>query len=76
MGDQDHTKKPIGHLLSVLVFLGWFLLILSVIASMAILSGFTTVDQFSVRGTSGIRSIAATAVLGCISAALGYIKEE
>jgi hypothetical protein len=73
MGD---AKKSIDRLFPVLVFGGWALLISSVILTAAVLLDLTTVDQFSVRGTSGLRSIAAVAILGCLSAALGYMKEE
>jgi Na+/H+-dicarboxylate symporter len=76
MGDQDDTKKMIDRLLSGLVFCGWILLILSVILTTTILLGLADVHEFSVRGTSGIRSVAAIAVLGCLSAAIGYMTEE
>ena len=76
MGDQDDTKKVIDRLFSGLVFCGWILLISSVILTSTILLGFINVNDFSVRGTSGIRSIAAIAILGCLSAAIGYMKED
>jgi hypothetical protein len=76
MGDQDDANKVIDCLLSVLVFCGWALLISSVFVTIGILFGLTDVNQFSVRGTSGLRSIAAIAILGCLSAAIGYMKEE
>ena len=76
MRDQNDTKAVVDRLLSVLVFCGWTLLILSAILAIGALLGLTNIDQFSVRGTSGLRSIATIAILGCLSAAIGYMKEE
>ena len=70
------AKKLIDCLFPVLIFGGWTLLISSAILTAAVLLDLTTVNHFSVRGTSGLRSIAAIAILGCLSAALGYMKNE
>ena len=53
-------------------FLFAFLLVLSVLISLFVLTGFFDLNHFEVLGHSGLRSIAAIAVLGCILAAIGY----
>lgn len=54
------------------VILGIFLLVLSVLISLFVLTGLFDLNHFEVLGHSGLRSIAAIAVLGCILAAIGY----
>ena len=54
------------------VFLGVFLLVLSVLMSLSVLIGLFNPNDLEVLGHSGIRSIAAIAVLGCLLAAVGY----
>ena len=54
------------------VFLGIFLLVLSVLISLSVLIGLFDLNDFEVLGHSGLRSIAAIAVLGCLLAAIGY----
>lgn len=55
-----------------LIFLGAFLLVLSVLMSLSVLIGLFDLADFDVLGHSGLRSIAAIAVLGCLLAAVGY----
>jgi hypothetical protein len=57
------------------IFLGISLLILSVLISLSVLVGFFNLNDFEVLGHSGLRSIAAIAVLGCLIAATGYYDE-
>ena len=54
------------------VFLGVFLLTLSVLMSLSVLIGLFGLNDFEVLGHSGLRSIAAIAGLGCLLAAVGY----
>ena len=54
------------------VFLGIFLLVLSVLISLAVLIGLFDLNDLEVLGHSGLRSVAAIAVLGCLLAAIGY----
>jgi hypothetical protein len=60
----------------ILVFLGWITLAASVIATLVIILGIATVEYFSINGGSGLRSVAAIAITGCLLAALGYMEEE
>ncbi len=53
------------------VFLGVFLLVLSVLISLSVLIGLFDLVDFEVLGHSGLRSVAAIAVLGCLLAAIG-----
>ena len=54
------------------VFLGIFLLVLSVLISLSVLIGLLDLNDLEVLGHSGLRSVAAIAVLGCLLAAIGY----
>ena len=54
------------------VFVGVFLLVLSVLISLSVLIGLFDLNDFEVLGHSGLRSIAELAVLGCLLAAIGY----
>ena len=65
----------INHLTNLkkgLVLLGLFLLVLSVLISLSTLIGLFDLNDLEVLGHSGLRSIAAVAVLGCLLAAIGY----
>lgn len=61
-----------------LVFFGLFLQGLSLILFIGVLIGFFNFEDFDFFGHSGIRTIAAVAVMGCLSAAIGFndINEE
>jgi len=61
-----------------LVFFGLFLQGLSLILFIGVLIGFFNFEDFDFFGHSGIRTIAAIAVMGCLSAAIGLndINEE
>ena len=50
------------------VFLGVFLLTLSVLMSLSVLIGLFDLNDLEVLGHSGLRTIAAIAVLGCLLA--------
>ena len=54
------------------VFLGVFLLTLSVLMSLSVLIQLFDLNDLEVLGHSGLRTIAAIAVLGCLLAAVGY----
>ena len=54
------------------VFLGVFLLVLSVLMSLSVLVGLFDLNDLEGLGHSGLRTIAAIAVLGCLLAAVGY----
>jgi hypothetical protein len=61
-----------------LVLSGLFLQGLSLILFIGVLIGFFNFEDFDLFGHSGIRTIAAIAVMGCLSAAIGLndINEE
>jgi hypothetical protein len=61
-----------------LVLSGLFLQGLSLILFIGVLIGFFNFEDFDFFGHSGIRTIAAIAVMGCLSAAIGLndINEE
>jgi len=61
-----------------LVFFGLFLQGLSLILFIGVLIGFFNFEDFDFFGHSGIRTIAAVAVMGCLLAAIGFndINEE
>ena len=74
-------SQPVMNIMSVnqltslkkgFVFVGVFLLVLSVLISLSVLIGLFDLNDFEVLGHSGLRSIAALAVLGCLLAAIGY----
>ncbi len=54
------------------ISVGISLLVVSIISSMLLFAGFLDIDNFEILGHSGIRSVAAIAVLGCLLAAIGY----
>ena len=54
------------------VYLVLFLVVLSVLLSLPVLIGLFDLDHIDVLGHSGLRTIAAIAVLGCLLAAVGY----
>jgi len=51
---------------------GISLIVISIISCLLIFAGFLKIDNFEILGHSGIRSIAAIAVMGCLLAAIGY----
>jgi hypothetical protein len=57
------------------VFFGIFFLVLSALIALSILIGLFDLNYFEFLGHSGLRSIAAIAVLGCLLAAVGYYDE-
>jgi len=61
-----------------LVLFGLFLQGISLILFIGVLIGFFNFEDFDFFGHSGIRTIAAIAVMGCLSAAIGLndINEE
>ena len=61
-----------------MVLSGLFLQGLSLILFIGVLIGFFNFEDFDFFGHSGIRTIAAIAVMGCLSAAIGLndINEE
>ena len=60
---------------SFLIALGWCILTLTIAVIIAIYLEVLSIDIFSIKGGSGIRTIAGIAILGCLSAALGYLEE-
>jgi len=54
------------------ISVGISLIVISVISCLLIFAGFLENDNFEILGHSGIRSIAAIAVMGCLLAAIGY----
>jgi len=67
--------SQLSNLKKGLVFLGIFLIVLSVLISLFVLIGLLELNYFEVLGHSGLRSIAAIAVSGCLLAAVGYYDE-
>ena len=55
-----------------MVFLGIGMLGVSVLMSLSVLFGLVELFQYELLGHSGLRTIAAIAVSGCLSAAIGY----
>ena len=66
------SVKHLSNLKKGFVFLGIFLLVLSVLISLAVLIGLLDLNHLEALGHSGLRSIAAIAVIGCLLAAIGY----
>jgi len=66
------SVNQLSNLKKRFVFLGVFLLVLSVLISLSVLIGLFDLNHLEVLGHSGLRSIAAIAVLGCLLAAIGY----
>jgi hypothetical protein len=64
--------SQLSNLKKGFVFLGIFLIALSALISLLVLIGLFDINYFEVLGHSGLRSIAAIAVLGCLLAAVGY----
>lgn len=69
-----HTENP-SPLRRACVFFGIAILILSIVLSIGTFLGVLKLDSFVVMGHSGVRMLAAIAVAGCISAAIGYFDE-
>jgi len=67
--------SQLSNLKKGFVFLGIFLIVLSVLISLFVLIGLLELNYFEVLGHSGLRSIAAIAVSGCLLAAVGYYDE-
>jgi hypothetical protein len=65
------SVNQLSNLKKGFLFLGLFLLVLSVLISLSILIGLFDLNHLEVLGHSGLRSIAAIAVLGCLLAAIG-----
>ena len=66
------SVNQLTSLKKAFVFLGLFLLVLSVLISLSVLIGLFDLTDLEIFGHSGLRSIAAIAVLGCLLAAIGY----
>lgn len=66
------SVKHLSNLKKGFVFLGIFLLVLSVLISLSVLIGLLDLNHLEALGHSGLRSIAAIAVIGCLLAAIGY----
>ncbi len=64
--------SQLSNLKKGFVFLGILLIALSALISLLVLIGLFDINYFEVLGHSGLRSIAAIAVLGCLLAAVGY----
>lgn len=67
--------SQLSNLKKGFVFLGIFLIVLSVLISLFVLIGLLELNYFEVLRHSGLRSIAAIAVSGCLLAAVGYYDE-
>jgi hypothetical protein len=65
----------LNFLQKVLVYTGIFLIGLSLVTFLSVILGIFTFQEFEFFGHSGLRSIAAVAVLGCLSAAIGFLDE-
>jgi hypothetical protein len=59
-----------------IILCGWLFLGASIVTSITIAIGLVDIETFSFKGTSGIRTIAAMAVIGCLLSGLGYMNEE
>ena len=67
---MDH--KRIVSLRSLLVRTGIALVVPSVCCFVLAMAGLVRVDVFAFGGISGLRMVAAVAILGCLMAAIGY----
>ncbi len=73
MSNLEVEKLSSGR--KLMVFLGIGMLVVSVLMSLSVLFGLVELFQYELLGHSGLRSIAAIAVSGCLSAAIGYHEQ-
>jgi hypothetical protein len=73
MSNLEVEKLSSGR--KLMVFLGIGMLGVSVLMSLSVLFGLVELFQYELLGHSGLRSIAAIAVSGCLSAAIGYHEQ-
>ena len=72
MSNLEVEKLSSGR--KLMVFLGIGMLGVSVLMSLSVLFGLVELFQYELLGHSGLRTIAAIAVSGCLSAAIGYLS--
>lgn len=65
------NSNQVSNIQKLCVFLGLFFIILSILIFLGVLIGLFELSQFQFIGHSGLRSIAALAVSGCLMAAIG-----
>ena len=73
MSNLEVEKLSSGR--KLMVFLGIGMLGVSVLMSLSVLFGLVELFQYELLGHSGLRTIAAIAVSGCLSAAIGYHEQ-
>ena len=73
MSNLEVEKLSSGR--KLMVFLGIGMLGVSVLMSLSVLFGLVELFRYELLGHSGLRSIAAIAVSGCLSAAIGYYEQ-
>ena len=73
MSNLEVEKLSSGR--KLMVFLGIGMLGVSVLMSLSVLFGLVELFQAELLGHSGLRTIAAIAVSGCLSAAIGYYEQ-
>ena len=73
MSNLEVEKLSSGR--KLMVFLGIGMLVVSVLMSLSVLFGLVELFQYELLGHSGLRTIAAIAVSGCLSAAIGYHEQ-
>jgi len=65
------NSNKVTNIQRLFVFTGLFFLTLSVLIFLSVLFGLFELSQFEFIGHSGLRSVAALAVSGCLMAAIG-----
>ena len=73
MSNLEVEKLSSGR--KLMVFLGIGMLGVSVLMSLSVLFGLVELFQYELLGHSGLRTIAAIAVSGCLSAAIRYYEQ-
>ena len=66
------NSNQITNIQKFCIFIGLLFLTLSVLIFLGVLIGLLELSQFELIGHSGLRSVAALAVSGCLMAAIGF----
>ena len=65
------NSNQLTNIQKLCIFIGLLLLTLSILIFLGVLIGLLELSQFEFTGHSGLRSVAALAVSGCLMAAIG-----
>jgi hypothetical protein len=67
--------ENLGPMRKACVLFGILLLLVSMLLAASTFLGVTSLETFAFLGHSGIRTLAGSAVAGCMLAAIGYFDE-